>query len=416
MRKIALVMALIVMASMAFALDIAVGGNATLTAGYNLNSNDFGLASGNSVTMDLTIAEGSKSSSATQEWYGEVSVTGAKVYVGRKGDEGSYLYFDGADDTDDTLDLTDVADLPKVKVVDAGVYVDVPGITAKITNGTYYVIIASNPKFDFGLNTPIEDGDDTDDGEDTIKGSFTAGGTLMEGFVVDVMVGTATDWTADPEDNGGYSFGAKAVYSAMAAANVTVEGGVTMVANAFDHVAGGLKVSGTVDIITYGVAADVYMANGADADYDFGGDVAVTLGSLKITAAASLASVAGDFNGLDAKAGLSYAEGAISASVAAKIVDIALAPTGTDLGALVNIAGSYKVSDAVKIGGGTDIDQNAVDFGTAGVLQIKANVYAELSVLENTLFTIKWAADDLTDVGDEVNKIGYITFETKLSI
>lgn len=256
MKKLALLAAILLLFGLTagFAeVGVDISGDASATFGYNLESEAAGFDNDAGVDVIFTFVEEQSMDSGTMDgWYGWIELADFSVIYDNDDDSDYYqqgFYWD--DDNDDGAVDFNVDEFQ----TQTQILVTEPDVTAKITNGTIYIVLYEAPDFDPDHVDAVEDDEDgdydaEDDESDYVAPDLSENGGITigydaEAFDVEVYVGSGTGY-GDADTNDEWLFGANVAVSAAG----------------FD------------------VSVDVVMASGVVADDDdiaFGADVGYTL-------------------------------------------------------------------------------------------------------------------------------------------
>jgi len=392
-KAIVLLLALVVLGGAAFAQEPVISGSATLIWGYNLETDATGFENTAEFAIEFPLVDG-KSAEATGEGnYGYISISDINLKI--IDDFGVPSLIDN-DNSDDALS----ADL-----------------TAKLVFGNFYAMVYPATGLDFNKAAEIYATADIDDVKVVTTSDKYGTKIGMTGdYAFALVIDSAESWKANVAND--YAIGALSYLKLVKDGDAEVisldlAAGFDLATESFGAslavpmVFGTLKVKPMADI--YNTTALTYDAR---LDLTYGLDAAY---ATKITASAYYSDFDDD---LEMKIGFAEAEAAglldglaFSATfTAANVLNASMEPYS------LAVTGSYKamLDDAFYVKPGFAVTYYSTE-------QLKASVYLDAALIANTVFTIKWAGDDvtekvLTDITAGTINLGSFTVGAKISL
>jgi len=448
MKKIAILLVLLAAAGFVYG-QATISGSATTTLGIQLNGGEIyvGFKAENSTNISLTVAEAEGSTSSEDEWYGLVELTGASIVWNSDGDQSwdakikKDLNDDGDyDDTNETQWINNQTDY-KLFLPFA---VTAPTIAARITNGTMYIQLQSQPGFDYtNKAAKIEDVDDANEYDLEYADLGDIGLSLgYDSDMIDVVFEIVSavaydDGAVMPVADSAWGVGlgidvavtddisvALGVATDINAAYSSVDSNDLMVSAGVDATVSIATISLGVDFLTAtaGTTGTNFTASGLEAALGVDVDLAPITVSLDVFYNAMLPTDLVDFTTLtlDAEIGLSVDMDPVTAGLTVTLSDIMDystvsldTVTGEDMD--IKIAANAGYSDDVfglSVEGSYAMQSTA---GTAADPVIDLVIEITAALLDNTTFGVKYDLDEL-DTGDPVDSEDYgdITIFTTL--
>ena len=302
MKKLSLLLLVLALGSagvygqMAIGTNFSITGEATASAGYDLDDEQFGFKNefDSNIKIELVAEQSSKKPDEMMSgWYGSIELNDFQIVIDSD-DEDSTEYVEDA-----TLDLTATPPVTPTKSR-TGLYIVEPEIVATLKNGPLWLRIFNAPSNEADKIAHIENDEDddyesesNDDGKDV--GLDLAGQGIMAGYKTDDLgfaVGITSDVPYDDADNNG---------SFVVSADLDVNVGPAMLAISFvqglpnegdtdpdkDDTGIGTKLTTTFGEIELSAGADIEMTGESDnpetspkneaMDWEAGANATVTL-------------------------------------------------------------------------------------------------------------------------------------------
>jgi hypothetical protein len=382
-------------------LPFEVTGEATATLGYNLDTNAWGFTNEFDSSLTLSLVAEQSTGTSGDGWRGDIQLEDFQLVL-KTGLE--------VDDDDVILVLDDTATAIALPII-----IVPPSITAKITNGSIYVLVYENDGIDISAVSIVEDDEDDDyliqgddDGLDLAPDLTNSGGLSFgyesDMFSVALHVASETDWTGADDD--GMSVG---VDGSVTAGPITITADVIKALNqdANDLAAGlGLTLDlamgeGMSLVVNGGV--DLHMSDVVDPMImEYGGDVTLNLSD---TTSLKVAAIYSPDTAADGDLEVSLAED--GGMVDGLSVDVLFGMYN-----FINGAGDYLLSADlgydVALDGATLTPAIGIDYTSTGITAVE--VSATLSgAIPHTDFVLTWATDDI-NVSN-----GVLTVETTIT-
>ena len=468
MKKLSLLLVVLLAAGsaglygqMAIGTNFSISGDATATAGYDIDDEQFGFKNESSANIKIElVAKQSTNNGETVDmsggWYGSIELKDFQIVI-------------NSDDEDSTEFITkehsmmgdDEVDAEKAR---AGLYIVEPDIVATLKNGPLWFKIFTDPDNKADLIAHIEEDDDDDkDAESQDKdkdvGSteLFAGSGVTVGYTtadLSIGVGISSEETYDADVDADDADTAQAENGSFAvSANLNVNVGPatldlvfvqglengndpadeapdkdddTGISAKLETDFGDVTLSAGVDILMTGEDDDPDSPDNESMDWEGGGNATVTLTpntSLKSDfifssrgdVATDVKVVLSDTAGLVANLDLSLTWGMFDITNGTEDVE---GPDDDQINdkSDMTMEGKldYHLSDT--LGGtltpGTTVTVNQVDGGDASVgLELRAILKDAVPATE---FGLKWKTDQLIDSGDKAAESGTITLWTKI--
>jgi hypothetical protein len=391
-KAIVLLLALAILGGAVFAQEASISGYGQVKWGYNLNNDMHGFTNSYGLTIDVPLNTNTSASSTGEGVYGTASATNVVINV-------------SVDD--------DVAGTPGFDDLDATV-------SAKIIAGALTTTIYSKPSL--SLNNASHFGpwkdDDADYADHGVRFNPTVGGGLTFAYAL-ADLGTFTaklasrgDATAYADDM--YAFTGGIVLTPVELITLTLGGGYDMETKAAGATA---KVAlAPAEGITSYVGFDLYLPDGADAQYDGRFNVTAAFGKLAITADANYKEMG--TKTLDAKLAIvdSGSVPGLSASVAVFAMDLLAEPANDPMfiGLANSVSYQFDLSETTYV---KPYEKAVYDLANE-MLYLSAGASAKL--IDNTVFTLDYTSGTLVNQAFPAGMVGSqdkgkITFTTKIT-
>jgi len=234
MKKLALLAAILLMFGLTagFAeVGVDISGEASATFGFNLETQAAGFENDGSVDVIFTFVEEQTIDSGTMDgWYGWIEFADFSVIYDNDDDSDYYHQIVGWDDDLGLVD--DVYEAVTESVLEKGILISEPDITAKITNGAIYIVLYEAPSFEPDHVESVEDDEDDDyvaedDEQSNLEEDFVEHGGITigydaEAFDVEVYIASGDGYNTDDtiltdESNDQWLIGAMVSVSAAGA-------------------------------------------------------------------------------------------------------------------------------------------------------------------------------------------------------
>ena len=475
MKKLSLLLVVLLAAGsaglygqMAIGTNFSISGDATATAGYDIDDEQFGFKNESSANIKIVfVAKQSKNNDEMVDmsggWYGSIELNDFQIVIDSD-DEDSTEFVDSAmyDDgmMDDGTMSDDGADVDVTKKR-TRLYVVEPTIVATLKNGPLWLKIFDGPANKADLIAHIEEDEDDDKDAESDDKDKDVGMAIFDGHGVTVgyttadlsiAVGVASEEAYDADVDAAKADTANAETGSFAvSADLKVNVGPATLDLAFaqglengdevedddkdDDTGIGAKLTTVFGDVSLSAGADVQMTGVDDVegtekneamDWEGGGNATVTLTpntSLKsdfiVSSVGDVATdvkvVLADKNGLVDSLDLSLTWGMFDIANGTKDVE-GTADDQTNDKSDLTVEGKldYHLSDT--FGGtltpGTTVTVNQVDGGDAAVsLEVRAVLTGAIPA---TTFGLKWKTDQLVDSGEKASESGTITLWTKI--
>lgn len=395
-KAFVLLLALAVLGGAAFAEDAyTVSGSATLAWGYNIETGATGFENSAEFELEFPLVAGASKSASGEDVYGYISISDINLKIIDTLTGGPNVIDN--DNSDDALEAE---------------------VTAKIVAGNFYAMVYPKSGLDFNKAAEIDGTVDAVDDVKVVTASDLYGtklgitGDYAFAFIID----SAESWKANVANDYALGFtsylklvkdGDTEVVSLDLAAAYDLANETFGASIAVPMTFGTLKVKPMADVVN--TTALTYDAR---LDMSFGFD---EKSNTKVEAMAYYSDTDDD---LELKVGFAEKE-------AAGLVDmLAFSAYFTATNVLngqlepynVAVSGSYKsmLDDTFYVKPGFSVTYYSTE-------QLKASVYLDAKLIANTVFTLKWAGDDvtekvLTDVTAGTINLGSVTFAAKISL
>lgn len=304
MKKISLLLVVLLAAGsaslygqMTIGTEYTVSGDATATAGYNIDNEQFGFKNemNSSIKLEL-VAEQSVNNGdmvGMEGWVGYIELKDFKIVID-SGDEDSteFLTSETMMDNPMTMDEDESADAEKGR---SGLIVTAPSIVAKLKNGPLFLKIYDAPGNEAGLIDAIEndeDGDNDAESDDQpndvhmdLSGQGVSVGYVAADDSLEVVLGITSDEDYDagtPEDNsfvisadlmvdvGPASVELQVVQGLKAAEDMDADANDTGVAGKLTTSFGAVELAAGADLVMTGDTNLAETQQNEAMDYEFG--------------------------------------------------------------------------------------------------------------------------------------------------
>ena len=463
MKKLSLLLVVLLAAGsaglygqMAIGTNFSISGNATATAGYDIDDEQFGFKNEFESTIKIEfVAKQSVNNSEMVDmsggWYGSIELNDFQIIIDSDEEdseeflthETSVMSDDGMMD-DDGMPM-DGPDTLTQETARTHLYVVAPEIVATLKNGPLWLRIFDGPSNKADLVGHIEDNEDEDTAEgdddaDDVGKEINKGQGVTLGYTtadLSLAIGISSEESYDADKKGSYAVSADlGVNVGPAELDVSFVQGLESEDDA--DLAGandtgiGAKLTTTFGDIELSGGADVHMSGEADdpdspeneaMDWEAGANAKITLtpnttltsdfifSSVKIVAsdvAVELADEGGLVDSLDM-------------SLKWGMFDISGGDDADDAGELVNDQSDLFVEGKLDYGleamggtltPGTTVTINQIDGGDASVgLEVRAVL---TNAIQATTFGLKWKTEQLVDSGEKASESGTVTLWTKI--
>ena len=459
MKKLSLLLVVLLAAGsaglygqMAIGTNFSISGNATATAGYDIDDEQFGFKNEFESTIKIElVAKQSVNNSEMVDmsggWYGSIELNDFQIVIDSEDEDSTEfvddaMYDDGMMDDGTMSDEGVDVDTTKSRT---GLYIVAPEIVATLKNGPLWLRIFDGPSNKADLVGHIEDNEDEDNAEgdddgDDVGKEINKGQGITLGYTtadLSLAIGISSEESYDADTKGSYAVSADlGVNVGPAELEISFVQGLESEDDA--DLAGandtgiGAKLTTTFGDIELSGGADVHMTGDPDdpgsseneaMDWEAGANAKITLtpnttltsdfifSSIKIVAsdvAVELADKGGLVDSLDM-------------SLKWGMFDISGGDDADDAEDLVNDQSDLFVEGKLDYGleamggtltPGTTVTINQIDGSDASVgLEVRAVL---TNAIPATTFGLKWVTDQLVDSGDLASESGTVTLWTKI--
>ena len=444
MKKLSLLLVVLLAAGsaglygqMAIGTNFSISGDATATAGYDIDEEVFGFKNESSANIKIELVAKQSSmhpGEMMDGWYGSIELNDFQIIIDSD-EEDSPEYVDAT--------TTDPADPVKSRT---GLYIAEPEIVATLKNGPLFLKIFAAPDNKADLIAHIEDDEDDDhvavgddDGKDVGREINKGHGVTIGYDTADLSlaVGISSEEAYDADNKGSYAVSADlGVNVGPANLDISFVQGLeseedadmtgandTGVAGKLTTTFGDIELSAGADVEMSGESDDPDTTENEAMDWEGGASAKIVLTPNTSLSSdfifSSVPEVASDVQvKIDDKNGLVEA---LDMSITWGMFDLSGGDDAETAMATENDEADMYLSGALDysvdaMGGmlvpGTTVTVNQLDGGDATVgLEVRAVLNGAVPA---TTFGLKWATDTLFDAGDAEAEQGTVTLWTKI--
>lgn len=421
MGFILLLVGTVAFAEIAFAPAVSISGNATLTWGIDLDTRYTGFSNAATSAFKIALVGSSSDAKGSEEdgtVYGYIKLSGIALTLSSGTTVAAATAVASTavivdDDADGTIEAAETATVTNTlttsKVIPA---LAAPSVEAYVVLGPVDWLIYAAPDLKVSFAKPIEADDAGTVQNVDADGVLPDFGTYGTGFrfkndmlTIIAKVASDSDWTSATNYGVGLSANIKV-------APLTVDLGYVMPFGAGTNIGFGAKVALAVAPLSLTVAFDGNYTTAFA--YELTANVGLTLTDLmNVTAGFAMASSGWD---KDAEVGIDLkAVPNLTAKVDFGLYDLT---ASLEWAAVVNLGYKIMMGDTNYIKPSVILKISS-DAATTGDMQangmwLGATVQVDAMLIPRTLFTLKWAATDLT-TATGTQDLGVVTFATKVS-